>query len=156
MLSHSLEVFVRWVLVFYEREGCMRTILLNAVMVVFLAGISFSQETSKALFHVASVESSNAPDRCPTERCTATKITVEGYTQAKDGSVSVEYVLDCAELIMDEPSPHQAVVCDHVHANSGYLVKIGSNYISFSDDDPRFEPLHAAYRIVSEKEPKHK
>jgi hypothetical protein len=99
------------------------------------------------------VRSEEATDYCTTGECSAKRITVVGNTE------SVEYVLDCVEVVAHKPSLHYTPVCSHVHANEEYAVKIMDTAISFGGDEPTQsnEPIHFAYNIVSEKEmPKRK
>ena len=109
---------------------------------------SLGEDTEKAMFHVPSVQSGEAKDWCETGKCSATRITVAGYSE------SVEYVLECVEVISGEPSPHLTVVCDHVHANNDYVVRIYAGYVGFGEPQKssKTEPTHSLYTIVSEKE----
>jgi hypothetical protein len=76
---------------------------------------------------------------------------VEGYTQDKDASV--EYVLDCVEVIANEPTPHTTIRCARVHSHSDYMVKLGDDFIAFGGGpSSQTEPLESAYRIKLEKE----
>jgi hypothetical protein len=132
----------------------MKFILIPMIFSALVISLeSLGEDTEKAMFHVTSVQSGEAKDWCTTGKCSATKITVEGYTN------SVEYVLECVQTIANEPSPHVTVVCDHVHANSDYVVRIGADYIGFGEPQKssETEPFHSLYQIVSEKErTKHK
>jgi hypothetical protein len=126
-----------------------KRLFLPVVFSAFLVHLPSSAQDTKAIFHVTSVRTEDAKDWCTTGKCSATRITVEGYSDA------VEYVLDCVETIASEPSPHVTVVCDHVHASNDYDVEIGSNYIFFGESrkpSSTQEPLRSGYSIVSEKE----
>lgn len=109
---------------------------------------SFGQDGEKVLFHVTAVQSGDAHDWCTTGKCSATRFTVEGYTD------SVAYVLQCVEVIANEPSPHYANVCVHVHSHHDYEATLGTNYILFGESHKASdnEPIEVAYEIVSEKE----
>jgi hypothetical protein len=110
-----------------------------------------SQQDEKVTFHVTSVEQGEATDYCTTGKCSATRFTVEGYTQDKDAAV--QYVLDCVEVIANEPTPHIKIRCAHVHSHSDYLVRLGDDFVSFGDSpSSQTEPLESAYKIKSEKE----
>lgn len=123
-------------------------------VIIFLAFAvpAGSQQDERVTFHVTSVEQSDATEYCTTGKCSATRFTVEGYTQDKDASV--QYVLDCVETLVNEPTPHYTVRCARVHSHSDYLVKLGDDFIAFGDGQAtqEKEPIIAAYRIKSEKE----
>lgn len=130
----------------------MRYNTLASVILLAFAAQAVSQQDEKVTFHVTSVEQSDATDYCTTGKCSATRFTVEGYTQDKDAVV--QYVLDCVETIVNEPTPHFTVRCARVHSHSDYLVKLGDDYVMFGDAPPTQgkESILAAYRIKSEKE----
>jgi hypothetical protein len=111
-----------------------------------------AQGDEKIAFHVTSVSQADATDYCTTGKCSATRFTVEGYTQDKDAAV--QYVLECVETIVNEPTPHYTVRCTRVHSHSDYLVKLGADYVRFGDPPAtqETEPFLAAYLIKSEKE----
>jgi hypothetical protein len=73
------------------------------IVVVLWSGFCSAQHPgTPILFHVTSVSSADAPDICAADGdCTATRITVEGYSVS--GSSSTEYVLDCVEIIANKP-----------------------------------------------------
>jgi hypothetical protein len=132
----------------------MKFILIPMIFSGILIGLeSLGEDTEKATFHVTSVQSGEAKDWCEAGKCSATRITVAGYSE------SVEYVLECVEVISGEPTPHLTVVCDHVHANNDYVARIYAGYIGFAEPQKssETEPAHSLYTIVSEKErTKHK
>jgi hypothetical protein len=110
-------------------------------------------QTEHVTFHVSSIQSGDANgDWCSSGKCSAKKFTVEGYTN------STEYVLECVEVLADEPSPHYTIVCPKLHAHNDYDARLGADYIAFGEDKKATgEPILSAYQIVSEKEiPKHK
>lgn len=109
------------------KPACILTVLFG----LLLCGRSHAQELSKAILHVTSVRSGEANDRCTTGKCSATKLTVEGYINAKNGTRSVEYVLECVEVTAHDPTPHYTIVCDHVHANKDYVVNILPSAVGF-------------------------
>lgn len=127
----------------------------NLASVVVILSVLFisapsseSEDPPTTTLHVTSVKSEEAKDWCTDGKCSATRYTVEGYAD------SVDYVLDCVQVMATEPSPHFVTVCSHVHANSDYAVKILSDAVSFLDEagSSGTEPSHALYQIVSEKE----
>lgn len=112
-----------------------------------LCGRSLGQ-VQNITFHVTAVRSEDAPKVC--DDCSATKITVEGYSD------TIEYVLECTEVVASKPSPHFTVVCDRVHAGSDYDARMTVTSIWFGPDKPQSSdgPLAGHYDIVSEKEVK--
>jgi hypothetical protein len=140
---------------------CMKPAFILALLFgLFLGGPSFGQEFTKATLHVASVRSGEAKDWCETGECSATRHTVEGYITSKDDPISVEYVLECVEVLAHKPSPHYTGVCDKVHAHEEYVVKVFPNAIAFehekessgTKESSGATPVNLAYHIVSEKE----
>ena len=132
----------------------MKSLILASIFLVAFAG-QVSGQDEKVTFHVTSVEQDEAKDYCTTGKCSATRFTVEGYTQDKDASV--QYVLDCVEVIANEPTPHISVQCARVHSHSDYMVKIGADFVAFEDSpSSQHEPYASAYRIKSEKEVRRK
>ncbi len=116
---------------------------------ISLCGRSPAQEHGQDIFfHVTAVRSAEATDWCSTSECSATRITVEGY------SATTEYVLDCVEVITHKPSPHYADYCDHVHAHNDYDATLWPTNIGFKPIKSKTAdgaPI-SLYRIVSEKE----
>jgi hypothetical protein len=110
------------------------------------------QSDEKITFHVTSVSQADATDYCTTGKCSATRFTVEGYTQDKDAAV--QYVLECVETLVNEPTPHYTVRCARVHSHADYLVKIIDDWIIFGDPPATQdkEPILSSYQIKSEKE----
>lgn len=94
-------------------------VLASIVLLAFARQLSSQDE--KVLFHVTSVEQGDATDYCTTGKCSATRFTVEGYTRDKDASV--QYVLECVEVIALEPN-HRPVTCARVHAHTDYRVRV--------------------------------
>jgi hypothetical protein len=130
----------------------MKCIALTSIILIAFAARAASED-EKVTFHVTSVSVGDAPDWCTEGKCSATRITVEGYTQDKDAYV--QYVLDCVEVIANEPTPHQSIQCVKVHSHIDYMVKIGADFIIFDRDAPtkhEKEPYISGYRIKSEKE----
>ena len=105
---------------------------------------------------MTSVRSSDAKDWCTTGKCSATRFTVEGYIHGKNEPVSVEYVLECVEVLANEPSPHLTIVCVRVHANNDYSVILGADTVAFEPEKEGASkadaPAISAYSIVSERE----
>jgi hypothetical protein len=120
-----------------------------ALLGIFFCGRSLGQERGQDIsFHVTGVHSEEAHDWCATGECSATRITVEGYSN------TTEYVLDCVEVITHKPSPHYADYCDHVHAHNDYDAKLWADSIGFKPIKPQTadETPVSLYHIVSEKE----
>ncbi len=109
---------------------------------------------TKIIFHVTSVSQQDDPDSCPTGGCSATKFTVEGYADVQHDSHLTKYVLKCSEILASTPSPHFAVTCGRVHANSDYAATRFADTINFEGGKPKPKdaPPEALYVIVSEKE----
>lgn len=120
---------------------------------------SGGHEFVKAILHVTSVQSEEAKDWCtaPDSKCSAKRLTVEGYIMtpiASNDDNSVEYVLECIEVVAIEPTPHLTIGCAHAHAHNNYPVRVFDDSIAFEHP---FSPLGDAkqfmnYEIVSEKE----
>ena len=116
-----------------------------------LAQVEHAPTGEKVAFHVTSVSQADATDYCTTGKCSATRFTVEGYTQDKDAAV--QYVLECVETLVNEPTPHYTVRCARVHSHSDYLVKIVDDWVTFGDSPAQEkEPIIVSYLIKSEKE----
>jgi|ERR1700677_2488241 hypothetical protein len=131
----------------------MRYVTFASIILLTMTAQAPSQQDEKVTFHVTSVEQSDATDWCTTGKCSATRITVEGYTQEKDAAV--QYVLDCVEVVANEPTPHKSIQCVKVHSHVDYEVTIGADFILFASDAPtkqEKEPFVSGYRIKSEKE----
>ena len=126
----------------------MKYIKLAPIILLMFAARAVSQQDEKVTFHVTSVEQGEAPDYCTTGKCTATKFTVEGLTQDREGGV--KYVLECVEAIASEPN-HKSVACFRVHAHTDYRVKIFAESVSFGSSS-QSDPVVIDYSIKSEKE----
>lgn len=113
----------------------MKYVTITSIILLGFAGQVSSQD-ERVSFHVTSVSQAEATDYCTTGKCSATRFTVEGYTQDKDAVV--QYVLDCVETIANEPTPHFTVRCARVHSHSDYMVRLGDDYVMFGD-----APTHA-------------
>jgi hypothetical protein len=129
-------------------------------VIAVLCGLSLSQQSlgqeksTPITFHVTAVRTEEAHDWCTNAECSATRYTVEGYSDIKGDSSLVEYVLDCVQVMVPKPSPHFTVVCAQVHAHNDYDAELWSNAIFFGQPKPQSSdgPMFAAYQIVSEKE----
>ena len=131
----------------------MRHVTFASIILLAFTAQALNQQDAKVSFHVTSVSQADATDYCTTGKCSATRITVEGYTQDKDAAV--QYVLECIEVIASEPTPHTSIQCVKVHSHDDYLVTIGADFIIFASDAPikqEKEPFVSGYRIKSEKE----
>lgn len=119
------------------------------VLLLTSTGRVFSQDYS-VTFHVTSVEQGEAPDYCTTGECSATKFTVEGYTQNKDSGV--QYVLECVEVIAWD-STHHSVTCARLHSHADYDARIYSHTVAFGRRSSSHEdPIKIDYSIKSERE----
>jgi hypothetical protein len=126
-----------------------RIFILAIFLGLALTERSLGQEKGTPItFHVTAVRSEEAQDWCTTGECTATRFTVEGYSDA------TEYVLDCVETMVHKPSPHFTTVCVRLHAHNDYAARLFPDAITFGDSKRRSsdEPLVVVYHIVSEKE----
>jgi hypothetical protein len=112
------------------------------------------QNGQRITFHVTAVRSEDAHDYCTSGDCSATRFTVEGYSDVLGDSSLTEYVLECIEIMAQKPSPHFSVVCDRVHSHNDYSARLMADAIAFRDSKPHSsdEPVVSAYHIVSEKE----
>jgi hypothetical protein len=111
----------------------------------------------KIVFHVTSVRSEDATDWCQTGECSATRFTIEGYSDVKQDGHLTEYVLKCVEVTVIDPSPHKTFVCAHLHANNDYdalLVRESISFYPFGKPMPAgsLDQALSLYSIASEKE----
>jgi hypothetical protein len=114
--------------------------------IILLAFTARAMSQQKVTFHVTSVSQADATDYCT--KCNATRFTVEGYTQNKDGGV--KYVLECVEVIPGE-SNHKSVACFRVHAHTDYGARIFTDSVAFGSSS-QSDPVVIDYSIKSEKE----
>jgi hypothetical protein len=121
----------------------MKCIALTSIILIAFAVPAVCGD--KVTFHVTSVSQSDATDYCT--ECNATRFTVEGFTQDKDGGVN--YVLECVEVIASDPN-HKSVACFRVHAHMDYRVGIFRDSVSFGSSQSY--PVVIDYSIKSEKE----
>ena len=109
----------------------------------------------KIVFHVTSVRSEDATDWCQTGECSAERITVAGFSDVNHDDHLTEFMLECVEATVSDPTPHFTLVCAHLHANNDYDAFLFATAISFYPDGkprPVGSPLQGVYSIVSEKE----
>ena len=114
-------------------------------------------EATPITFHVSAVRSEEAHDWCTSGECSATRYTVEGYSDVKGDSVLTEYLLECIEVMASKPRPHLTNVCGRVHAHNDYEAQLWSDSIFFGDETkPQSSEgvVTVGYHIVSEKEVK--
>lgn len=130
---------------------------MKAILLVLVNLLAQTNQGPDIVFHVTSVEQSEATDVCQAGKCSATRYTVAGYTRERDADV--EYVLDCVEIIANGPKLHRIVECVHLHAHAEYTAKLRADSIFFppepsspSDSSDADKPTLAAYTIKSEKE----
>jgi hypothetical protein len=108
---------------------------------------------TKIVFHATSVHYEDEPDFCGDGTCSATKTTVEGYTDCMQMDTRVMFVLNCEEALAFKPTPHITISCSHIHANNDYDARLFGDSISFwSAEKYTPPPYKATFRIVSEKE----
>ena len=117
-----------------------------------------SNQGEQIYFHVTSVEQADATDWCTTGKCSATRFKVGGYRA--EGDASIEYALECVEVIANEPTPHITMQCVHLHAHGDCSAKLYADAISFdtepSNSSGSDKPTLSAYTIKSEKEVRRK
>jgi len=65
----------------------MKYIIFASIALIAFIARAGSQQDEKVTFHVTSVSQTEATDYCTTGKCSATRFTVEGYTQDKDAAV---------------------------------------------------------------------
>ena len=102
----------------------------------------------KIVFHVTAVRQNDAEDYCTNANCSATRFTVEGYSNVSSDSRITEYMLECVEVITNGPPAHRTMGCVRLHANSDYTVELWDDSIAFPTSDSGFV---ANYKIKSEK-----
>jgi hypothetical protein len=108
---------------------------------------------TQIVFHVTSVRYEEEPDFCGDGTCSATKTTVEGYSDGMQTGSRVIFVLNCDEIVALKPPPNVAVSCGSVHANNDYDAWVFNSSISFWPREKYTPPpLRGSFRIVSEKE----
>ena len=112
------------------------------------------EDKPKTVFHVTSVVSGEAPSPwCETGECTATLITVKGYTRAQrtgSSTQGVQYVLSCIDVTRLTP-PKGTLVCPRLHANKDYSVTIFAASVAFFTTGSGNETW-VDYDIISEQE----
>jgi hypothetical protein len=108
---------------------------------------------TKITFHVTSVRHEDDPAFCDTGECSATNLTVEGYTDGMQADTRVVFVLTCDELVAYKPTPHITASCGSVHANNDYDAwMFGSSIAFWPPEKYTPPPLRVHFYIVSEKE----
>jgi hypothetical protein len=127
----------------------MKSILAIAVLLVPLSEhlLGQGQNSQKIIFHVTAVRQDEAQDYCTNGNCSATRITVEGYSIETNSHVA-EYVLECVEVIANGPPAHRMIGCVHLHVNYDYAAELWDDSIAFPTSDGGFV---ANYKIKSEK-----
>jgi hypothetical protein len=111
-------------------------------------------EQTRIVFHVTAVRSEEAHDWCTSGECSATRFTVEGYSDVKGSSTATEYVLECVEVMTYVPPAHNTTVCQRVHAHYDYDAILYATAINFADttEHAPINPVVVLYEIKSEKE----
>src|ERR1700686_2354500 len=105
------------------------------------------------IFHVTAVRSGAANDYCTTGKCSATRITVEGYSDVIGSSRLTEYVLECVETInTNDPKLDLTFPCVRVHAARDYFANLHAFSIGFNIESIAPYRFVADYTIVAEKE----
>jgi hypothetical protein len=136
-------------------------IVLSIMCLCILTAVACAQTSdddgtkgTKIIFHVTSVSQQEDPETCQAAQCSATKFTIEGYADVQHDSHLTQYVLTCSEILASTPSPHFAITCGRVHANSDYDARLFADSIVFEGGKPKSkdDPPEAAYSIASEKE----
>lgn len=128
------------------------------VLLIFVCISAPAQAQGKDIvFHVTSVAQGKS-DAC-TNSCDATLYTVEGYVPTGRKN-SIQYVLNCVEILAFKPEPHQITQCVHVHSHEEYQATLFVQSIAFKtasssdydSSDPNKQPTLIPYSIKSEKE----
>jgi hypothetical protein len=133
-------------------EGNVMPTINRIVAIAVLLGLPLCEpslgQVQNINFHVTAVRLEDAPKVC--DDCSATKITVEGYSNTTD------YVLECTDVVASKPSPHFTLVCPRVHAGNDYDARLTDTSIWFGPDKPQSSdgPLVGHYDIASEKKVK--
>ena len=110
-------------------------------------------KSTKIVFHVTSVRYEEEPDFCGDGTCSATKTTVEGYSDGLQTDSRVMFVLNCDEVVALGPNPKVAVSCGSIHADNDYDAWVFNSSISFWPREKYTPPpLRGSFKIVSEKE----
>lgn len=122
-----------------------------------LSGQTHDDDDSKGqaiVFHVTSVSHHDDATVCQSGECSATKFTVEGYSDTLHVGKRVKYVLTCDEYWVQQPAPHFTITCGKVHADNSYDARLFADSIAFIDNRPKPQdsPLEANYDIESERE----
>jgi hypothetical protein len=104
------------------------------------------QSSQKIIFHVTAVRQNEAQDYCTEANCSATRFTVEGYSDASSDS-RIQYLLECVEVIPNG-TVHPTIGCVHLHANNDYAAELWDDSIYFPTSASGFI---ANYKIKSEK-----
>lgn len=107
------------------------------------------------VFHVTSVSQEDDATYCQPTECSATKFTVEGYTDTLHAGERIKYVLTCDEI--STLARHIVVTCFRVHADNDYDATLLPDSIAFADSKPKPQnvenpPRGVAYDIQSERE----
>jgi hypothetical protein len=123
-------------------------------MMLLISGYAFAQWSNPTTpFHVTAVHSKQVDGYCQPGTCFAFRITVDGYTEIKNASVT--YVLECDEVIQDHPAKHHnSLMCVHLHASNVYPAYVNPTTISFwtKESMPSGYSVAVAYDIKSENE----
>jgi hypothetical protein len=107
------------------------------------------------VFHVTSVSQEDDTTYCQPTECSATKFTVEGYTDTLHVGKRINYVLTCDEIT--SLTRHIVVKCFRVHADNDYDATLLPDSIAFADSKPKPQtvanpPRDVAYDIQLERE----
>lgn len=107
------------------------------------------------VFHVTSVSQEDDTTYCEPTECSATKFTIEGYTDTLHAGKRIKYVLTCDEI--STLTRQLVATCFRVHADNDYDATLLPDSIAFADSKPKPQnvknpPREAAYDIQSERE----
>jgi hypothetical protein len=135
----------------------MRRICATVILLVLSPSkhlLGQGQSAQKIIFHVTAVRQEEARDWCTTGECSATRRTVEGYSDVNSGSRLTKYVLECVETFVHGPPAHYSAVCTRLHVNNDYHANLWDDSIAFSETNPATPggPIVPNYNILSEKE----
>ncbi len=107
------------------------------------------------VFHVTSVSQEDDTTYCQPNECSATRFTVEGYTDTLHVGKRINYVLTCDEIFT--LARNLVATCFRVHADNDYDATLLQDSIAFADSKPKPQsvenpPREVAYDIQSERE----
>jgi hypothetical protein len=125
------------------------TVTVLGILSLFL-GEATAKTQDTAILHVTSVRQDEAKDWCDTEKCFATRFTVEGHRAARNPNQVIKYVLECVEMIPTETGK-RSLICPRVQADGDYDVNIFTDAVGFPSAELPKNGLLSFYTIKSQK-----